>query len=122
MNPLKIILAGAAATTLIALAPAVVTAQPMDAPAVRHDWKSIHDRAEWLRSRVDQGQIDGSISGEEARRVREEIDNITSDDARLRASGAGELGVTDRVDLQRRLDAVADQIHWLRQTTLQRPW
>jgi hypothetical protein len=121
MNPLKIALAGAAAMTLASLAPAVTMAQPMDAPAIHHDW-SLHDRVDWLRTRLDHARADGSISHAEFDRVRDEIQGISGDESTLRGANAGALTSQDRDNLERRLDAVADQIHWLRQTSLQRPW
>jgi hypothetical protein len=121
--------AGAAALIVAAMPVTTAHAQsyvgaPVDANAVVPDhgnW-TLKDREHWLFSRLDRARDDGSIDGHEYGRVRHEMDNIRADEDRMRDSHDGQLTDNQSASLEARLDSVADQIHWLHESSFQRPW
>jgi hypothetical protein len=120
--------AGAAALIVAALPIAGAHAQsypaPVDANAVVTDhgnW-TLKDREHWLFSRLDKARDDGSIDGHEYDRVRREMDNIRADEDRMRGDHDGQLTDNESAAMEARLDGVADQIHWLHESSFQRPW
>jgi len=123
------ILAGAAALVAAALPMGRAHAQsyvgaPDDANAVVADhgnW-TLKDREHWLFSRLDKARDDGSVDGHEYDRVKHEMDNIRADEDRMRDNHDGQLTDNESVALEARLDGVADQIHWLHESSFQKPW
>jgi hypothetical protein len=77
------------------------------------NWDLNH-REQWLQERVDRGLQDGSIDSTQARHVRQDLEQIHSEQLRLQNDNDGELMASDSDRLENRLDRVAHQIHWLK--------
>jgi Spy/CpxP family protein refolding chaperone len=84
------------------------------------DWDLNH-REQWLQERVDRGLQDGSLSSDEAKHVRRDLENIHEEQVRLQDSNDGELMESDSDRLEQKLDHVARQIHWLKQENDEMP-
>jgi len=123
------IAAGAAALLAAALPVGAAHAQsyvgaPVDANAVvadHGDW-TLKDREHWLFTRLDKARDDGSIDGREYDRVRHDMENIRADEDRMRDNHDGQLTDNETTSLEARLGGVANQIHWLHESSFQRPW
>lgn len=72
----------------------------------------IHQRIDFMQSRIDRSASSGWISPHEARRANRELNFIRSEDARLRDQDGGRLRPQDRGYLQSRLDALGARLHW----------
>lgn len=83
----------------------------LDGPAVPDRWVSIDDRKLALDRRIERGLANGSLTADEAADLREDFDAIAAAEARYRLDG---LSPTERADLDRRFDDLADRIHWER--------
>ena len=125
MKSFSLPLLGAAASVLIGLACApAVHAQGVDASAVvgeHGDW-TLQQREHWLDDRLGKARDDGSVDRGEFDRVHHELSRIRDDEDRLRDAHNGQLTDNENADLEARLDGVANQIHWLRENSFQRPW
>ena len=77
---------------------------------------NIREREDWLERRINRGIDNGSIDRREARRAFITLNEIRSDEQRMRRRGGGRLNPQDRDVLQNRLDQLAQQINWARQT------
>lgn len=84
------------------------------------DWDLNH-REQWLQERVDRGLQDGSLSSDEAKHVRRDLENIHEEQVRLQDSNDGELMESDSDRLEQKLDHVARQIYWLKQENDEMP-
>lgn len=96
MNRLKTMIAtfGIAAVAL----PGIASAAP---------WQSINQRQARLDQRIDQGIRSGSLTRNEAVRVRGQFRQLASMESRYRADG---LSLRERRDLDRRFDALSARI------------
>ncbi len=74
----------------------------------------IAGRIDWMQRRIDRGRGNGSLDRREAYRVQQQLDDIRHDMRRTMRRNGGYLTPSDRAFLQRRLDRLNDQIHWLR--------
>jgi len=74
--------------------------------------RGIHERIDFMQSRIDESASRGWISPREARHASRELDFIRSEDARLHAQDGGRLRPEDRGYLQSRLDALGARLHW----------
>ena len=79
------------------------------------DWDLNH-REQWLQERVDRGLQDGSLGADEAKHVRQDLEQIHSEQVRLQDANDGELMASDSDRLEEKLDHVARQIRWLKHT------
>jgi len=125
MTPFKLVLLGAATAALTALTPlAIAQAQPTDAAAVVavHADMTLKQREDWLDGRLDKARDDRSLDHGEYLRVRRELGRITEDERQMRAHHDDQLTDNQTTNLEARLDAVADKIHWLHENSFQRPW
>jgi hypothetical protein len=125
MKSFSLPLLAAAASAVLALGSAtVVHAQGVDASAVvgDHGNFTLQQREHWLDNRLSTARDDGSIDGHEFDRVRHELSSIREEEDRLRGSHDGQLTDNENTDLEARLDVVANQIHWLRENSVTRPW
>jgi hypothetical protein len=120
-------LGGLAAASLLA-APAL--AQPYGAPPPGAHmgygdqpggWE-VDRRIHWIQDRITHGRDDGSLDRHEFRRVQMELNHIRRDEQSARAVNGGHLPPPVRADLEGRLSSLNDQIHWLRQNNVRRPW
>ena len=81
------------------------------APASAQVWQNINQRQAQLDARIDAGVRDGSLTRQEAIRLRGEFRNLASLEARYRING---LSYGERADLDRRFDALSSQIRYER--------
>lgn len=86
-----------AATTVVAGVPAVASAQ---------GW-NINERQAQLEQRIDAGQRNGGLTAREADRLREQFRDIARLERQYRVGG---LNPRERADLDRRFDALSQQI------------
>ena len=77
----------------------------------RGGWMNINQRQAKLDRRIDQGIRNGSITRNEAIRLRSEFRDIARLEARYRANG---LSNWERADLDRRFDTLSARIRWER--------
>ena len=77
----------------------------------RGGWMNINQRQAQLDRRIDQGIRNGSITRNEAIRLRSEFRDIARLEARYRANG---LSNWERADLDRRFDTLSARIRWER--------
>jgi hypothetical protein len=81
------------------------------APASAQMWQSINQRQAQLDARIDAGVRDGSLTRQEAFRVRGEFNDLVRLEARYREDG---LSFGERADLDRRFDALSQEIRFQR--------
>lgn len=92
------------------------------APAIAQSgWQSINQRQADLDRRIDAGVRDGSLTRAEAVRLRGEFQQIVRLEASYRASVGG-LSPAERLDLDRRFDALSRQIRDDRNDRQDRDW
>lgn len=72
----------------------------------------IHQRIDFVQSRIDTSASRGWISPHEADRLNRELNSIRDQDRDLRYRDGGHLSPSDRDDLQSRLDDVSQRLHW----------
>jgi hypothetical protein len=77
----------------------------------RNGWISINERQAQLDRRIEQGLRNGSLTRQEAWRLRAEFRDIARLEARYRMDG---LSGRERADLDRRFDRLAAQIRYER--------
>lgn len=77
----------------------------------RGGWMNINQRQAQLDRRIDQGIRNGSITRNEAIRLRSEFRDIARLENRYRANG---LSNWERADLDRRFDGLSARIRWER--------
>ena len=85
------------------------------------DERDLNHREQWLQERVDRGLQDGSLGADEARHVRQDLEQIHEEQVRLQDANDGELMASDSDRLEMKLDHVARQIHWLKQENDEMP-
>ncbi|HRD45004.1 MAG TPA: hypothetical protein PLF78_00825 [Caulobacter sp.] len=78
------------------------------APAMADPWQNINQRQAQLDRRIDQGVRNGSLTRNEAYRLRAEFRQIAMLENRYRATGG--LQVWERRDLDRRFDRLSAKI------------
>ncbi len=96
---------------LLAMAVAA-SALAFAAPASAQGWQSINQRQAQLDQRIDVGVRNGSLTRNEAVRLRAEFNDLARLEARYRA-GDG-LSYGERQDLDRRFDALSQRIRYER--------
>ncbi|GAM96520.1 hypothetical protein U91I_00139 [alpha proteobacterium U9-1i] len=96
---------------LLAMAVAA-SALAFAAPATAQGWQSINQRQAQLDQRIDVGVRNGSLTRNEAVRLRSEFGDLARLEARYRA-GDG-LSYGERQDLDRRFDALSQRIRYER--------
>lgn len=96
---------------LLAMAVAA-SALAFAAPASAQGWQSINQRQAQLDQRIDVGVRNGSLTRNEAVRLRAEFNDLARLEARYRA-GDG-LSYGEREDLDRRFDALSQRIRYER--------
>jgi hypothetical protein len=79
----------------------------------RGDWWSINGRQRELYRRIDAGVRSGQLTRPEAARLRSQYINIAQLERQYRLSGGG-LSLSERRDLDRRFDLLAQRIRWER--------
>jgi hypothetical protein len=79
-------------------------------PAAAQSWQNINARQAQLDARIDQGIRSGDLTRREAIRLRTEFKSIADLEARYRRSGHG-LTAEERRELDRRFDALAQQVY-----------
>lgn len=72
----------------------------------------IHERIDFMQSRIDRASSAGWISPRESHDAYRELDFIRSELRRLRYQDGGRLRPVDRDYLQQRLDALSRRLHW----------
>ncbi|MDR3512426.1 MAG: glycine zipper domain-containing protein [Caulobacteraceae bacterium] len=72
----------------------------------------IHERIDFMQSRIDRAAGSGWISPREAHRAYDDLNFIRSEDRRLRYQDGGHLRPMDRDYLQGRLDSLSQRLHW----------
>lgn len=96
---------------LLAMAVAV-SALAVAAPASAQQWQSINQRQANLEQRIDVGVRNGSLTRNEAARLRVDFRELTRLEARYRSSYG--LSQAERRDLDRRFDALSARIRYER--------
>jgi hypothetical protein len=96
---------------LLALA-AAIGALTVAAPASAQTWQSINERQARLEQRIEVGIRNGSLTRNEAFRLRAEFRDLARLEARYRATGG--LSYGEREDLDRRFDALSMRIRYER--------
>ena len=81
------------------------------APASAQIWQSINQRQAQLDARIDAGVRDGSLTRQEAFRLRGEFNDLARLEARYRVDG---LSFGERADLDRRFNSLSSQIRYQR--------
>lgn len=97
--------------TLLAMAVAASTLA-VAAPASAQSWQSINARQDRLDQRIDVGVRNGSLTRNEAVRLRAEFNDLVRLEARYRASYG--LSMAERQDLDRRFDGLSARIRYER--------
>jgi hypothetical protein len=117
------LLAALAALTALGAVAAPAMAQPYGPPGMGgpEAWDLVR-RIDWTQDRIIHGRDDGSIDRREFDRVEGELYRIRHEDQVYRSHHDGHLDERLRVDLERRLDRLNDQIHWMREHNEPRPW
>jgi hypothetical protein len=92
---------------------AAASALALSAPASAQVWQSINQRQANLDERIDAGVRDGSLTRVEAMRLRGEFNDLSRLEASYRYSGGG-LSLSERMDLDRRFNALSSQIRYQR--------
>jgi len=82
------------------------------APASAQQWQSINQRQANLDQRIDVGVRNGSLTRNEAVRLRSEFNDLARLEARYRSSNG--LSVSERRDLDMRFDRLSAQIRYER--------
>jgi len=98
---MKKLLAAAAAVSVLAVA----------APAAAQSWQSINERQARLDQRIDMGVRNGSLTRNEAVRLRAEFRDLSRLEARYRSNG---LSGWERADLDRRFDLLSARVRYER--------
>ena len=128
MKTVSMSLLAGAASALVSLVPISLShAQAMvgdrvDTTATLSGNWTLKQRENWLDNRLDKARDDGSIDRHEYDRVREELSSIKDDEDQFRGAHDGQLTDNENNTLEARLDSVADQIHWLHESSFQKPW
>jgi hypothetical protein len=104
---------------LLAMAVAA-SALAVAAPASAQSWQSINARQERLDQRIDVGVRNGSLTRNEAVRLRAEFHDLVRLEARYRASYG--LSFSERQDLDRRFDNLSQRIRFERNDRQDRRW
>jgi ABC-type microcin C transport system permease subunit YejB len=97
----RVLLSIAAASAVLVSLPAVASAAP---------WQPINQRQANLEHRIDQGVRNGSLTGPEATKLREQYRDLARLEANYRRSGRG-LSPAERADLDRRFDRLSDHVY-----------
>jgi hypothetical protein len=74
--------------------------------------RGVHERIDFMQTRIDRAASSGRISPREADRANRELAFIRSEDARLHEQDGGPLRPEDRDYLQSRLDSLSQRLHW----------
>jgi ABC-type microcin C transport system permease subunit YejB len=90
-----------AVAAVLAIAPAAAQAAP---------WQSLNQRQANLEQRIDQGVRSGSLTRQEAQRLRGELASLDRLETRYRRSGG--LDPRERADLDRRFDQLSAQVRF----------
>lgn len=140
---MKLVIVAAMAATAVAMTAAPALAQYGD----HHDWDhhdgdyrdgdhgDWHDRdagnaggwdldrrIDWMQDRINRGRNDRSLSRHEAWRAQDDLNQIRTEEQRLRYQDGGRLYPAHREQLQGRLDDLNQRIHWLRHNDVRAPW
>jgi hypothetical protein len=107
---MKKLLAAAAAVSMLAVA----------APASAQTWQSINQRQANIDQRIDMGVRNGSLTRNEAIRLRTEFRDLARLEARYRASGG--LSYAERRDLDHRFDLLSARVRYERRDGQDRGW
>lgn len=93
-------------TIIAALAATLAVATPMAASAA--PWQSVNARQTKLEARIDQGVRSGALNRNEASRLRTDFRALSRLEANYRRSNG--LSARERLDLDRRFDALSARI------------
>lgn len=74
--------------------------------------QGIHQRIDFMQSRIDMSAQRGYISPHQADRLNGELNSIRSQDSDLRDRDGGHLSPPDHDYLQGRLDDLSQRLHW----------
>ena len=99
-------------------------AQPDTAAVVASshgDW-TLRERGKWVNDRIDKSRDDGALDRGEYDRARHSLDDLRHEEDRMRGHQHGQLTDNETADLESRLDAMADRIHWAHQEAFVKPW
>lgn len=107
---MKSLLAAAVAASALSLA----------APASAQAWQNINQRQAQLDQRIDVGVRNGSLTRNEAVRLRAEFRDLARLEARYRSSNG--LSYAERADLDRRFDGLSQRIRYQRNDNQDRGW
>lgn len=90
------------------------------APASAQSWQNINQRQAQLDQRIDVGVRDGSLTRNEAVRLRSEFNDLARLETRYRASNG--LSNAERADLDRRFDALSARVRFERNDRQDQRW
>jgi hypothetical protein len=76
----------------------------------------VHQRIDYMQDRINRAYSSGWISPPESAAANRELNNIRSEDQRMRYQNGGQLRPQDRSYLQARLDNLGQRLHWFAAT------
>jgi len=117
MKKLAIVLC-AAAMAATAVAPAIAQPGP---GAEQGEW-GLAARINAVQGAIDRAVNDGALDRPEYGRVQRELDRIRQRANAFRQTHGGQLSPMVRREAESDLDAVVNQIHWMRAGAWRRPW
>jgi hypothetical protein len=98
------------------------TVYPAGRPEVQTDGWTLKRREEWLDDRINKAHDEHALNDREADRARHELDGVRDEEHRLRDHHDGQLTDNETIDLEARLDDLADTIVRAHNESWRRPW
>jgi hypothetical protein len=127
MKRLTTIMTGVAAAAVLSAVPVMSHAQSaydrgVDASAViGGDW-TIGQREDWLASHMRQALTHDAIDADQYSSLRDDLDVVRDQEARMRAVQDGQLTDNQTARLEQRLDSIGDRMRALSDEGLSYPW
>ena len=125
MKTLTLSLLAGGVAALFTVAPMAVANAQTDEPAAvaaDHGNWTLKQREDWLHNRLEKARDDGSLDHHEYDRVKHDINDIHDDENRMRDHHDGPAYRQRDRRPGEPLDGVANKIHWLHESSFQKPW
>jgi hypothetical protein len=98
------------------------TVRPAGLPEVETDGWTLKRREEWLDDRINKAHDEHALDGHEADRAHHALDELRDDEHRMRDHHDGQLTDNETINLEARLDDLADEIVRSHNESWRRPW
>jgi hypothetical protein len=127
MQRLTTIMTGVAAAAMLSAVPAASQAQSVydravDASAaVGGDW-TLSQREDWLADHLHLALKDDAIDARQYGSLRDALDVVRDQEARMRAAQGGELTDNQTARLEERLNGISDRMRSLSDEGFSEPW